>query len=98
MCAFGILHGARHSDPSPRIATFVLISRSIPESGPRLRAKLRKIPDPGLSTKQRLSQRLAHLAREAEIENSLRRRRRGFDALGGSRDHLALQLFVDKAR
>ncbi len=40
-------------------------------------------------------QRLAHFLREIEIEDTLRRHRlRWFDALGGNRDHFALQFFI----
>src|SRR5262245_44417498 len=45
-----------------------------------------------------LSEGLAGLAREAEVEDSLRRHRlRKLDALSSHRDHLSLQLFVDNA-
>jgi hypothetical protein len=46
-----------------------------------------------------LSQRLTDLLGKAKIENPLRRHRVcGFDALGGDRDHFALERFIDGVR
>jgi hypothetical protein len=71
---------------------------ALPEKRSASRVRLRKYQTLNLSTKQRLLQRRAHLAREAEVENSLKCGRRGFDALSGGRDHLPLQLLVHEAR